>query len=77
MDVSIDLRISANIVREMLYQSKMSVKELGNCLGVSRQQAATYTNKGVVKIATLREIERATNVTVKDAKAKLKIDNWL
>ena len=75
--MSTDLRISANIVREMLYQSKMSIQELANCLGVSRQQAATYTNKGVIKIATLREIERATNVTVKDAKEKLKIDSWL
>lgn len=73
----IDLRISANIVREMLHQSKMTVSELGNCLGVSRQQASTYVTKGVVKIATLREIESVTKITVKAAKAELKIENWL
>lgn len=75
--MDIDLRISANIVREMLYQASMTVQELADRLGVSRQQASTYTNKGVIKIATLREIEKATKITVKEAKAELKIDNWL
>ena len=72
-----DLRISAIIVREMLYQSGYSSEDLGVILGVSRQQINTYMNHGVIKIKTLLEISNATGISLPKAKKSLNIENWL